>query len=115
MNTSSHIDRRVHDRIDINRPTKVHHKRLDRYVAGTTSNLSAGGACIEIETQVPFEPGTRIHVGVAMKRRDSLLFADEMIPATVLRSLSCEGRTNIAIRFDSVLESMTGPQLQLAA
>ena len=93
-------ERRAHDRLSLTRPCKLYLPVSGRYVAGSTGNLSPGGALIHLDRPAPLGPGDRLFVGIAVKRRQALLAANEMLEAEVVRSvLTMEEQTIMAVRF----------------
>lgn len=95
-------DRRRHLRLPIERPCKMHDPRSGKYVSGMTRDLSCGGLMIDVPRLLWLKSGDTVHVGVAIKRRQGLLLAKEMIEATVVRSISTvDDHTALAVRFDS--------------
>ena len=109
-------DRRVHPRIEFERPCKIFSPQLQRYFLGTTRDLSAGGMLIHVGHLVDIRPGDVLHVGVAAKRRDELLRANEMLEATVVRSMSTvDDHTTFAVRFDEEQSTVGAAALRLAA
>ena len=109
-------DRRVHPRVEFERPCKIFSPQLQRYFLGTTRDLSSGGMLIHIGHLVDVRPGDVLHVGVAAKRRDQLLCASEMLEATVVRTLNTvDDHTTFAVRFDQEQSTVGAAALRLAA
>jgi len=107
-------DRRRHPRLQVERPCKIYDPQSDKYFAGNTRDLSESGLLIDVPRVLELKPGDRVHVGVAMKRRQGLLLAKEMIEAIVVRALATvDDHTALAVRFDA--ESAVGQPLRLAA
>jgi hypothetical protein len=93
-------DRRVHPRQVIVRPCKVFHRPTQKYLSATTSNVSAGGALLEIVSARPIQLGDRIDVGVAWSRSPVLL-EDALVEASVIRTCTLGNqRQEVAVRFD---------------
>jgi hypothetical protein len=92
-------ERRRAARIPHEQPCKVYQPRQRRFVAGTTRNLSMGGAMIELNQQIPLLPGERVQVGLGVRRTDGFLKLDEMVEAEVLRAVTFDGRTTIALQY----------------
>lgn len=80
-------ERRRHVRVAVNQPCKIHDSRSGKYIAGQTQDISSGGLLVELPRVVSFKPGDEVHVGVALKRRQTLLRCNEMIRARVTRAL----------------------------
>jgi len=95
-------DRRRHPRVEVTQPCKICDPRSGRYLAGTTRDVSSHGLLIELPRLIDLKPGERLHVGVAMKRRQGLLLAKEMIEAKVVRSLpTMNDHTLLAVQFEN--------------
>ena len=94
-------ERRTRDRLTLLRPCKVYVPRLGRYLHGSTWNLSPCGALLELDLPVPLEPGDRLFVGVAIKRRQAIFASDDMMGAGILRVLPTDNDCiAVAIHFD---------------
>lgn len=101
MNTRIEGDRRRHPRVAVEQPCKVCDQATGRYFAGTTRDLSTHGLLIELPRVTNHKPGDRVHVGVAMKRRQGLLMAKEMVEAEVVRAMAtADDRTMLAVKFE---------------
>jgi hypothetical protein len=107
-------DRRTSTRVPHEQPCKVYCPREDRFVAGTTCNLSRGGAMLRLEQCMPVVPGERLRVGMGARRHDALLKVEEMVEAQVLRAVSYDGRTTIAVEYQAG-DSLRRDGLRLAA
>ncbi len=100
-------ERRSSPRVQHEQPCKVWRPSDDRFVAGTTCNLSTGGAMVTLNQCVPIAAGERVRVGMGVRRTDSFLKIDEMVEAEVVRSVSFDGRTTLSLQYrrgDSVGE-----------
>ena len=93
-------DRRHDARLELSRPVKVKCLLTGRYLPGRSRNLSAGGALLEIDHPSLLVPGQRVMIGVAHTRQDVILAAEDMTPATVVRSAGLQGTQTVAIQFD---------------
>jgi hypothetical protein len=94
-------DRRRHPRVEVTQPCKICDPRSGRYIAGTTRDLSSHGLLIDLPRLIDLKPGDRLHVGVAMKRRQGLLLAKEMIEAKVVRAMpTIDDHTLLAVQFE---------------
>ncbi len=94
-------ERRTRDRLTLLRPCKVYVPRLGRYLHGSTWNVSPSGALLELDRPVPLEPGDRLFVGVAIKRRQAIFASDDMMGAGILRVLPTDNDCiAVAIHFD---------------
>jgi hypothetical protein len=91
-------DRRAHERLPVERPCKVYDARSGRYLAGMTRDISGGGMLLQLSRAAVIEPGAELYVGIAEKRRQTLLRAAEMMRVRVARSVhSPEGGTMIGV------------------
>ncbi len=82
------------------RPCKVYDPALRRYLSGTTRNLSARGAFIQVTRTIDHHPGDRLYLGIALKRRQGILPAADMHEVEVVWSRQAtDGRTGLAVRF----------------
>ena len=96
-----HCERRTRVRLTLLRPCKVYVPRLGRYLHGSTWNLSPSGALLELDRPVPLEPGDRLFVGVAIKRRQPIFASGDMMGAGILRVLPTDNDSiAVAIHFD---------------
>jgi len=92
-------EQRRHPRVRVERPCKVFHHRTGRYFPGITSDASAGGFLVRIESARPIGPGDRLDVLVAWSERVLLAKADG-VEATVTRRLQTgEREQTVAVRF----------------
>lgn len=97
---TSEWERRESHRLEIARPCKVYVPRMEKYLHGTTWNISTGGVLVQLSRPITLERGERVLIGIATKRRDSILKADEMVDAEVLRSLKTPSdSTAVAMQF----------------
>ncbi len=93
-------ERRASQRQDLARPCKTYVPRIGRYLAGLTWNVSAGGALLQLDRPAPIEPGDRLLIGVALKRRQPIFCSSEMMEAGVVRVLPTDNDSiAVAIRF----------------
>lgn len=81
---------------------------MEKYFHGTTWNLSIGGAMIQLSRPIALERGEQVLIGVATKRRDAILKAEEMMEAVVLRSLKTPSdSTAVALQFAEPIDVPT--------
>ena len=93
-------DRRAHPRHVLQRPCKVFDPHGRRYQSASTCDISAGGALIDLPRLTNLRPGDKVYVGIALKRRDEFLRADEMLEAQVVRALpTMDDHTALAVQF----------------
>jgi hypothetical protein len=94
-------DRREYVRTAVQRPCKMFDPRTRRYVPGLTRDVSAGGLAIDVPRLMDIQPGDTLHIGVATKRRESLLAGGEMLKAVVIRAnATVDDHTDLAVRFE---------------
>lgn len=109
------IERREHERIDMSCPCKVYDPRSRRYLAGLTWNLSPAGAMFEVARPLDLAPGDPLYIGIALKRRQTVLPAREMLPCRVTRALRTTTEyTAVAVAFDRPVNELTAAE-RLAA
>ncbi len=93
-------ERRIHERVKLERPCKLFLPSVAKYVAGSTWNLSAGGVLLGLVLPAGISAGDRLYVGIALKRRQAVLAAGEMVEAEVVRVDRATGdRVAVAARF----------------
>ncbi len=92
-------ERRAHPRAEVARPCKVYDARAGRYLAGSSLNLSEGGALLDVERGGGLERGDRVGVGFGGPGH-GVLSCRHMLGATVLRvGITAAGRRRVAVRF----------------
>ena len=92
-------ERRRDPRLDVTRPVKLHCPDTGRYWAGRTCNLSPGGAMVEVAHPSLLVPGQAVQLGVAWTSRQTLLNANDLVDATVVRSLGDGAVQYVAVSF----------------
>jgi hypothetical protein len=93
-------ERRAHARITLERPCKLYVPSVGRYVSGSTGNLSAAGVLIRLDLAAGVSAGDHVYVGIAFKRRQAVLNADEMLEAEVVRvDRTVDDHVTVAARF----------------
>ena len=100
MFSISNKERRHDVRSAVSRPVKIRCRLTERYYSGVTSNVSQGGAMIDVDHPSQMVDGQRLEVGIAWTNRQMLLSGDELVVATVMRSIGLNGRQRVAVRFD---------------
>ena len=94
-------DRRQGRRISTSRPAKLRCLQTGKYIAGQTRNVSATGALLEVDRPSLLVRGQRIEVGIAWSRRNAVLRSGEdLVAATVVRSLGLGRIQHVAVQFD---------------
>ena len=108
-------ERRATERLNLARPCKTYVPRIGKYVAGSTWNVSSGGALIQLDRPALIEPGDRIFLGVALKRRQPIVCSTDMMESAVTRVLpTANDSISVAVRFiDTQLD--IEPDLRQAA
>ncbi len=97
-------NRRRSCRQPINRPAKVRCLQSGRYMAGKTQNISSSGALLEVYLPSLMVTGQRLGIGIAWDNQQTVLGSDQMLPATVVRSLGLNGMQHVAVQFDQPIE-----------
>ena len=93
-------ERRIHERVNAERLCKLYVPRAGKYVSGLTWDLSPGGVLLHLDIATGISAGDRLYVGIAFKRRQAVLAADEMVEAEVVRVEHANGdRIAVAARF----------------
>ncbi|QQE12084.1 PilZ domain-containing protein [Planctomycetota bacterium] len=96
-----HVPERRRDlRLRIARTVKIYNHLTGKYIAGKTLDVSAGGAMIVFGRHAKLHPGQRVQIGIARDARQALLASEDMLDATVVRSLPQTLGTKVAIEFD---------------
>jgi hypothetical protein len=92
--------RRAHERVSLDRPCKLYLPSVRRYVSGSTRNVSAGGVQLKLDLPAGIWAGDRLYVGIALKRRQAVLVAGEMLEAEVVRvEQTTDDHVAVAARF----------------
>jgi hypothetical protein len=108
-------ERRTHERVNVERLCKLYLPRAGKYVSGLTWDLSSGGVLLHLDIATRVSAGDRLYVGIAFKRWQAVLAADEMIEAEVVRVDQAAGeRIAVAARFVQE-KTVYVPVLQRAA
>ena len=93
-------ERRQSARQPISKPAKLRCTQTGRFMAGRTRNVSASGAMLEVYLPSMLITGQRLEVGIAWQHRQAMLDSDQLVQATVVRSLGMGGVQHVAIQFD---------------
>ena len=108
-------DRRRHPRADAEIACKLRPDARAVFTPGRTTNLSPGGAALELRGPRPLRPGERVavafeHAACPVTR------AVHMITATIVRAdPALEGRQQVAIAFDTPQHGLQSLQHRPAA
>jgi hypothetical protein len=93
-------ERRESPRIRVTRPCKLFDPRSRKYIAGSTCDVSAGGMLLRVSRPLDLDPGDRLFVAVAQKRRQALLRSSDLIQLEVVRTVPLStNETAIGVRF----------------
>jgi hypothetical protein len=95
----SPAERRRDARLEVTRPVKLQCPETGRYWAGRTCNVSPGGAMVEVAHPSLLVPGQAVKLGVAWTNRQTLLNANDLVDATVVRSLGEGAVQYVAVSF----------------
>lgn len=93
------IERRRDARFAINRPVKLQCMQSGRFLTGSTHNLSASGALVEVNHPSLLVPGQRLRMGVAWTKQQSILHASTMLDVVVVRSFGLGDSQQVALAF----------------
>lgn len=92
-------ERRQHQRQIVSRLCKVRDRKTAMYSPGQTSDISLGGAMIEVNRTRPFGPGDELDVVVAWAN-GAILSSESMVKATVKRVIPLDDtRQALAVQF----------------
>lgn len=93
-------DRREHSRTNLDRPCKIYDPRSEKYLLGSTQDVSDAGMMIRLPHATDVRPGDTLFVGVALRRRQVLLHAGQMLKTIVIRAMeTVDGHTALAVKF----------------
>ena len=108
-------ERRACERLNLERSCKLYIPRIGKYLAGSTWNLCADGALLQLDRPVPLEPGDHLFVGIALTRRQPIFCSNDMMEAAITRVLPTDNDSvALAVHFvDEVLD--LAPVLSQAA
>lgn len=84
-------ERRTANRTDLIRPCRLYDPRSQKYLHGTTCNLSVDGVLVRICRPCNLQPGDTLMVGIAMNEKTGLLKACDMFEAKVQRAFGTPG------------------------
>jgi len=93
-------DRRQSPRFPLARPVKLRCMVSGRYYGGQSRDVSSTGVMTELDSPSLLVPGQRVAVGIAEHQKQPIIPADDMIEATVVRSLGLDGLQRVALQFD---------------
>ena len=99
------IDRRRYPRLQASKPVKLRFPGTDRYLTGQTNVISANGTLVQIvQSAALLARGQRLLVGIAWNHQQMLIYSDNLVEATVARSVGMGDGQLVAIEFDHVLK-----------
>lgn len=109
-------ERRTHERVNLHRPCKLYLPGVGKYVSGSTWNVSPGGVLLQLDLRAGISAGDRLYVGIALKRRQAVLAAGEMLRAEVVRvEQTPDDHVTVAARFMGAAADETGLITRAAA
>lgn len=97
-------ERRKDTRIPLTRPVKIRCAESGKYHGGTTRNISARGALVQINGGSHWFIGQTVQVGVAWTSGQSVLTAVNMATGKVVRRPSLDHGDQVAIEFQQMQE-----------
>ncbi|MEX0886329.1 MAG: PilZ domain-containing protein [Phycisphaeraceae bacterium] len=99
------VERRRSPRLGVHRAVKLRCGQTGvRYLAGFTSNVSACGALVELEPAPLLAAGEQVELAIADQASPGLLRPEQVIHATVVRSLGHGRRRYVALRFAALVQ-----------
>ena len=107
-------DRRRYARVPISQPVKVQCQHSGRYYSGRTSNLSAGGALLTVESPTRLPAGHKLRLGIAWSRQEAVLASAALVEATVTRNLIGANPQLLAIQFAQIQPALAQGTLPAA-
>lgn len=103
IDPADRMERRRHERAELQKPCKVLHAPTLRYMAAETRDISRSGALLELSHHRTLSVGDRVDVLVDWATR-GIVDRSAMVGATVVRDGGREGlRQRIGVVFDSEL------------
>ena len=97
-------DRRRYPRLKASKPVKLRFPDTNRYLTGRTSVISANGTLVQIvQPAALLVRGQRLLVGIAWNLQQMLIYSDNLVEATVARSVGMGDSQFVAIEFDQAL------------
>jgi c-di-GMP-binding flagellar brake protein YcgR len=94
-------ERRRDPRIPAEHPVKIKcDQSAGRYIAGTTHNVSDGGAMLKLEHPRLLTTGQKLQVGIVHNPARGMLLTEDFVEATIVRSLGHGDTQHIAIRYN---------------
>lgn len=92
-------DRRQDPRCVWSMPVKLCWEGGSRYYSGWTHDVSAGGVRLGVGQFPALTAGQKVRLGLAWGERQALLAHEELVPATIIRTIKGEGHQDIAVQF----------------
>ncbi|MBX3351752.1 MAG: PilZ domain-containing protein [Phycisphaeraceae bacterium] len=94
------FDRRLFARTPVERGAKLFHRAGLSYAPGRTTDLSEGGALLEVHAARPMTPGDVVDVVIEPKVDAGVVRTRSLIEATVVRAVPLTGDLQVvAVRF----------------
>lgn len=94
-------DRRRFVRVPCERPVKVRCAVSGKYLAGETVDMSDGGCLMRLDRRVVVEAGQAVRVGIAHRRGQGLILADDMVEGKIVRRLGHGDTQQVAVSFEN--------------
>jgi c-di-GMP-binding flagellar brake protein YcgR len=109
------FERREHERHAAEIACKVRCSQTGRYLGALTTDLSAGGAMMTVQTPTPVREGQSVEIALRTDGR-AIVLRSELVPARVVRCSSVVDRHQIlAVRFDQEQGKLAAPKRAAAA
>ncbi len=94
-------ERRRDPRIPANHPVKLKcEQTAGKYIAGTTDNVSDGGAMLMLDHTQLLVTGQTVQIGIVSSPVKGMLLTEDFVDATIVRSLGHGQTQHIAVRYD---------------
>ena len=97
-------ERRRDTRVQVTRPVKIRCADTGKYYVGTTRNVSASGAMVQVDQRLPWTVGQEVSLALAWTTRQVVLSAANMAPGKVVRGPKLDRSDHVAIEFQQTQE-----------
>jgi c-di-GMP-binding flagellar brake protein YcgR len=94
-------DRRRHLRVTCAKPVRLRCGVTGKCLEGQTLDVSHGGCLLRLQGALAIKPGQAVRVAIARRQLRSLMLADDMVEATVMRRLGHDDAQHIAVSFEN--------------
>ncbi len=93
-------ERRRDPRIPAQHPVKIKcDQSAGRYIAGTTDNVSDGGAMLMLDYPRLLCTGQKVQIGIVSNPTRGMLTTEDFVEATIVRSLGHGDTQHVAVRY----------------